>query len=248
MTLKVLIHKISRKLLKLVLKPIRVLAFHNVSDFYDCHLSIKEDWMSTDQFKKEILLLKKQYDFISIVEAYKHLKHDLFRKKKFCVLTFDDGFQSLKNVLPWLEEQKIPVTLFINAKYALGEGWGPQYEAYEKEIDPNVNMEELSKQLYLSMNEINKMQSPYITIGLHGYEHLDFSSLTIDIFKKNIDSCSTVLKNHPRYIPYMAYPWGRYNKSTQQVLKDMSIIPVFMNGDVNYKYKDGISRECLSSI
>ena len=103
--------------MKLRLQPIRVFCFHQVSDEYAPLTMWEEDWTQTELFKRNIQNLKERgYTFISLPEAYFKLKNDSFRREKYAVLTADDGFKSMLNILPWLIEQRIPVTLFVNPK------------------------------------------------------------------------------------------------------------------------------------
>ena len=115
------IAKIRRKWTKLRLQPIRVVCFHQVSDEYNPLTMWECDWTQTELFKRNILNLKRQgVIFLSLSEAYDKLRHDWYRRKKYVALTADDGYKSILNILPWLEEQKIPITLFINTKYLDG--------------------------------------------------------------------------------------------------------------------------------
>ena len=107
-------------MLRLRLQPIRVFCFHQVSDEFEPNTMKPCDWMRTEAFKDTILKLRRDYAFISLQEATKHLKHDSFRRKRYAVLTADDGWASMKNILPWLAEQGIPLTLFLNPSYLDG--------------------------------------------------------------------------------------------------------------------------------
>lgn len=114
------IDKITRKLLKLRFQPIRVFVFHQVSASFDPSTMWSCDWTEIEQFKRNILKLKSEYTFVSLPEAYEKLKKDKFRVRKYAVLTADDGWASVINVVPWLAEQKISVTLFLNPQYLDG--------------------------------------------------------------------------------------------------------------------------------
>ena len=116
----VIVRKIVRRLDKLLYCPIEVFVFHAVSDEFDENANKKVDWSSTTDFKNTITMLNSQYTFISLTDAYRRIKHDFFRRKKYAVLTCDDGYYSVLAILPFLEEKKIPITLFINPKYLDG--------------------------------------------------------------------------------------------------------------------------------
>lgn len=230
--------------MKLRLQPIRVFCFHHVSDTYDASYMWEEDWTQTEQFKRSIVELKRRgYEFISLADAHQKLKHDLVRCKKFAVLTADDGYKSILSILPWLEEQQIPITLFINTKYLDGKSWSAINEEQARQAKPDVDMlTEVCPDLYMSKEELFELTSSLISIGMHGHEHLDATKQTREEFTANVIECQNVLNKHPRYIPYFAYPWGRHSKETDTILADMNIIPVLIEGKKNYNNSEYIDR------
>ena len=107
--------------MKMRLQPIQVYCKHHVCAAFDAESMIACDRMNIAEFKAKIQAMRKEgVEFISLKDAYRHICKDRVRCKKYAVLTFDDGYASLKEILPWLEEQKIPATLFINGKYLDG--------------------------------------------------------------------------------------------------------------------------------
>ena len=229
MTLSVFIHKVLRKLMKMRLQPIRVFCLHHVCEQFDADAMYACDWMALDEFKQKINALRNQgYQFVSLTEAFEHLKKDWFRRKKYAVLTFDDGYKSLNEVLPWLEEQQIPATLFINGKYLDGKSY--RNNANEK---------------YLMYDELFSLSSHFIEIGSHGYEHADASQMDAEDFQKHINMNIQLLKNHPNYVPFHAYTWGRCTKETNDILKNLCVTPVYMDGMKNYNEINYIHREIL---
>ena len=241
-------HRIKNRLAKLRLQPIRVFCFHHVSKEYNPLTMWKCDWMQIDEFKRHVKRMQEHgYSFIPLDDAFKKLRGDFFRIRKYAVLTFDDGYASLKEILPWLEENHIPVTLFINTRYLDGKSWSAINEEQARRVKADVDMlTEVCPDLYLSHEELSGLNSPYITIGVHGHEHLDARQLSSVEFHKNVEQCRSVLKQHPRYIPYMAYTWGRYTSATNEELYKMGLIPVLVNGTMNYSYESkGIDRECI---
>ena len=112
--------RVKRKWRRLWLKPVRVFCFHHVSDEFEPETMKQSDWMQADAFKQRLLTLKKKNAFVSLDEAYRHIANDRYRLKRYAVLTADDGWASLRFILPWLNEQHIPVTLFLNPLYMDG--------------------------------------------------------------------------------------------------------------------------------
>lgn len=229
----VIVRKIVRRLDKLLYCPIEVFVFHAVSDEFDENANKKVDWSSTTDFKNTITMLNSQYTFISLTDAYRRIKHDFFRRKKYAVLTCDDGFASVMGILPFLEEQQIPVTLFVNPKYMDGK---TKREGYT--VNPQ----------YILKEEMWNLKSPMISIGMHGFEHNDATQMTKLEFSDSVERCMQILEPHPRYIPFFAYTWGNYSKMTQQVLSEKRIIPVFTDGESNYRYREGIGRKPIDSF
>ena len=229
MSISVFIEKIRRKWMKLRLRPIRVFCLHHVCEHFDAEAMYPCDWMVLDEFKQKIIALRRQgYQFISLTDAYEYLKKDWFRRKKYAVLTFDDGYKSLKEVLPWLEKQSIPTTLFINGKYLDGKSY-----------------RETPKEQYLTYEELFALTSPLIEIGHHGWEHTAATEMTNDELFDSLQKNTEILSNHPRYIPFWAYTWGRHTIGNDKVLLENLIIPVRIEGNKNYKWIGTIDREIL---
>ena len=234
--------------MKLRLCPIRVFCFHQVSETFDDSTMWECDWTQTELFKRNIQSLKEQgYNFISLSQAHEKLKRDRLRCKKYAVLTADDGYKSLLNILPWLEEQHIPVTLFINTKYLDGKSWSEINEEQARRAKPNVDMvKDVCPKLYLSQEELKQVAAmPNVTIGMHGHEHFDAKKQTVEEFKTNVERCQSALQNVPHTIPYFAYTWGRHNAETDEVLKGLGLIPVMISGTGNYNNTNYIDRELI---
>lgn len=217
--------------MKLRLQPIRVFCFHHVSDSFDESTMKIIDWMQTDEFKQAVEKLQKEgYVFISLPEAHEKLRHDIFRFRKYAVFTADDGWASLKNILPWLNERQIPVTLFLNPAYLDGK-----------------HFRERETEQYLTWNEVNRMheQYPLVTMGSHGWEHVEVWRQKEIEFEESVRQSNNILEQTPGYIRFFAYPYGRYNGKGNRILKNYGLIPVYVNGEVNYNNVNFINRELL---
>lgn len=229
MSISEFVKKIQRKWMKIRLQPIRVFCLHHVCEQFDADAMCACDWMALDEFKLKINALRSQgYLFISLTAAYEHLKKDWFRRKKYAVLTFDDGYKSLKEVLPWLEEQQIPATLFINGKYLDGKSY-----------------RESPNEQYLTYDELFSLTSPFIEIGHHGWEHTAATEMTDEELLESLQKNMEVLFAHPRYIPFWAYTWGRVTQNTDLILHKNLIVPILITGGKNYSFKGNINREIL---
>lgn len=224
-----LANKIWRKWMKLRLQPIRVYCLHHVSATFDAESMNEGDWMQIDEFKSKVMAMQQDgVEFISLTDAYRHMCNDWIRCKEYAVLTFDDGYASLKELLPWLEEQHIPVTLFINGKYLDG-------KSYRKN----------PKEKYLSKDELFTMTSPLIEIGSHGWEHTYATKMTEQKFAESVERNVQLLSKHPRYIPFHAYTYGDHSVSSDNTLNKHLIHPVYIDGLKNFNDNHIIHRELL---
>lgn len=224
-----LLHKIQRKWMKLRLEPIRVFCLHHACEQFDADIMYTCDWMALDEFKQKINVLRDQgYHFVSLTAAYEHLQKDWFRCKKYAVLTFDDGYKSLKEVLPWLEAQQIPVTLFINGKYLDGKSY-----------------RETVKEQYLTHDALFSLTSPLLEIGHHGWEHTAATEMTDEELLESLQKNIEVLSSHPRYISFWAYTYGIHDQNSDVTLSNNGMTLVLVNGGKNYKWMGAIDRELL---
>lgn len=226
-----LIHKIKRRWTKIRLQPIRVFCLHHVCAKYDPESMNACDWMQIDEFKAKVIAIQQDgVEFISLMEAYQHICKDWVRCKKYAVLTFDDGYASLKEILPWLNEQHIPTTLFINGKYLDG-------KSYRKN----------PKEKYLTNEELDQLskQYPLFTIGSHGWEHIHATDMTNDEFVVSAEKNVALLSSHPHYIPFWAYTYGNHTQFTDTYLRHLNIVPIYIDGMKNYNEAKVIHRELL---
>ena len=188
------------------------------------------DWTQIDVFKQRILSLKSKYTFISLAKVERRLVQDKVRLKNYAALTADDGWESLNSILPWLYEQQIPITLFLNPLYLDG---------VHKQIRKTERL--------LTYDEIEHIVShfaPYVTIASHGWSHKDCLKMTDDEFQNNVKKAETFLKGMDGYIPFYAFTFGRYKTRHLDYLNKNKLIPVLMDGGKNY-HKGAISRECI---
>lgn len=226
------VYKIRKKVLHTRLRPIRVLCFHAISDEFDQDCNWACDWMQTSKFKEIIGEIKKRYTFISLPDAYNHIIKDKFRIRNYAVLTFDDGDASVKNIVPWLIEQGIPITLFVCPDFLNGG---------IRDDHPNAQ--------FISTNELGellKIFDPYVTVASHGYYHKKCSQIPKSEFPELIRNAESFLKQYNSHkVPFFAYPFGDYNEFTNSILKNEGLVPVYVDGGKNFNDVSGIHRELL---
>lgn len=226
-----LVDIIKRKFTRFRLKPVRVFCFHHVSDVFEPDTMWECDWTQLEPFKKNIMTLKKKYTFISLKEAYNHISNDKFRKTDYAVLTSDDGWASLKNILPWLAEEKIPVTLFLNPLYMDGK----HYQSRDSEAF--LTKEEVA--------ELTERYEPFITIASHGWSHGDCMKMSMESFKDSVYKSEEYLTPLKGKVPFYAFTFGRHLVKQMEFLDQQNLVPVLIDGMVNYDDASCIHRECI---
>lgn len=224
-------YKVLKRLTQLRLTPIRIFCFHQVSDVFEPDTMWECDWTQTEVFKKKITALEEKYTFVSLTEAYNHIANDKLRLKNYAALTADDGWASVKNIVPWLAEQGIPVTLFLNPMYLDGEHF--QERATEK---------------LLTYEDVREMTNQYgflITIASHGWSHKDCLKMSDNEFEDSVRMAETALQGLEGKTPFYAFTYGRHQSNQVSLLKQWSLVPVFMDGAMNYLDASAIHRELL---
>ena len=219
--------------MKLKLHPIHIYCFHQISDVFDPESMWKCDWISTNDFKSKIYHLQKEYTFISLQEAYEKLQHDTVRLKKYAVLTADDGWLSMMNIIPWLAEQKIPITLFINPLYLDG------IHKQERETENLLTKKDLCEILQKYSN---------VSIASHGWSHKDTTKQDSKEFEDDVYKAEEVLSQISNKIPFFAFTYGRYRREYIGMLHKHHLVPVLIDGNANIKYKGAIHRENIDEV
>ena len=240
------IRKILHGICYLWHKPIIVFCFHKVSDVFDSLYGGIDDWTETEQFKHNIYNLQKKYTFISIEEAYKHLLHDKFRFRSYAVLTSDDGYQCILDILPWLEKEKIPITLFLSTQYLNGQSYDPWFDAHWKGLSIEEKIE-VVKNMYIQKQHLPTIDliSDNVSLSIHGYGHEEVSTMDAETFGAYVKKCREILEAHPRYKAFYAYTWGRHSDITDRVLCENGIVPVYCDGKENVLWDGIIHRICI---
>ncbi len=230
-SMDVSVNTIKRRWTRLRLRPIRVFGFHHVSATFEPETMWECDWTQTETFKQNVLALKKKYIFISLQEAYNHISNDKFRKTSYAVLTSDDGWASLKNILPWLAEEKIPVTLFLNPLYMDGK----HYQSRDSE-------KFLTKEEVVDLAE---RYEPFITIASHGWSHNNCLKMSMESFEDSVLKSEEYLKSIKGKVSFYAFTFGRHTIKQLEFLNQQFLVPVLMDGMVNYDDASCIHRECI---
>lgn len=155
-----------------------VLMFHDISIEKD---SGNDMYAVTMQRLKEILLWHKKhrYRFKSVNEIQSDTK------EKCCFMTFDDGYKSVLQALPLMEQYGVPFCIYIITS-------------------------KIGNQDYLSEQDIIKIaRNPLCTIGAHTHTHPYTRYLKREELESELMTCRKILEDLTSLkIEHFAYPYG----------------------------------------
>ena len=237
--------RLKKKGLRMRFRPIRVFCFHELGEAFED----SPDWIPTPFLIGTIQqLLDSGYKFISLEEAHAHLKNDRIRMSKYAVLTADDGLKCQLDVLAWLEEKKIPITLCLNVLSLSNKICGLPYRKWYH-IEDEETEKQYAEQLYISESELQEIDSDLVTFALHGVNHDEAATeISLDDFKQDVEACINKFSSNKHYVPFYAYKYGKHNRKTDEVLHQYSLTPILVDGEKNYNDASCIHRELLEAI
>jgi hypothetical protein len=184
-------------------KKIRVLMYHGV-DEHQADFDLLDPYVliSTKNFEKQIKYLSKTYNIISLYDLISHIKNKISFLPNSVVITFDDGLKNnYINAFPILQKYNTKATIFLVTGY-------------------------ITKDLFLSWEEIGKMADAGILFGCHTYSHPVLTTLNYEEAKKEIvNSKNSIEANLGKKNNLFAYPYGE--KDTF----DLNVKKILINND-----------------
>lgn len=180
---------------------IPILVYHKVGDGFsesnNNHKMSKKYNLSTSIFEEQIkYILGQGYTPLTIQDLIFRQKNNTLPKKPI-VITFDDGWKSqYQNALPILKKYNIPATFYIYT----GVTGSPKY---------------------MNWDELRVLVSFNMEIGSHTKNHPKLTKLQNFKLKEELKESKNILENKLNIkVTDFAYPYGDYNNSVIQALKD----------------------------
>jgi len=128
--------------------------------------------ITSSQFEQHLLYYKKNFDIISVEEAFENSKNDFQYKRKTISISFDDGFENnYTNALPLLEKHKTKATIFVSSSCVNENEWlwtdfiaalNYFYKDQEIEVDNYSFINSFDKKKKISLPDLIKT-TPYST-------------------------------------------------------------------------------------
>ena len=194
-----------------------ILAYHRFGEGQFPSTSIR-----MKQFKSHIAELKrKRYNILPITEIVQKI-NDGKKLPDFTVgISIDDAYSSVyEKAWPLLREAKIPFTLFISTDVVDRQATG-----------------------YMSWNQIRELKSAGVTIGSQTKSHKHLPLISIEDVKQEIDKANVRISREIGSRPDLfAYPYGEYNSSVRQLIKDRGFKAAFtQSSGALHKFSDKFS-------
>lgn len=176
-----------------------------------CYHSISNDWrfgVSLEAFTKQIEYLSQQYDFVSLSELQDVLAGKKQLRGQSAVITFDDGYSDILQIMPLLKKYSIRPTVFL---------LGDPAAADRVEMD--------TAKALLTVPQIQSLKKAKWELGSHSMTHPDFESLKgKNIQKEIIESKAKLAGELGSEIKYFAYPKGRYSSVIMKAVEQAGYV------------------------
>lgn len=127
-------------------------------------------------------------------------------------LTFDDGYRCLhKHVAPILKRYNLPATVYLTTSQI-------------SEDRPCVSDQTLGHypgEEFLTWDEVADLYANGWTIGSHGREHLDMTTLAVCELSDQMSISRADIENRlGNSCRHFSYPWGRHNPIVEQTVRE----------------------------
>lgn len=151
--------------------------------------------IEASKFEEQMQFLKSQgYETVTFEDLDKPLP------KKPIIITFDDGFKTVKEyAIPILQKYGFKATLFLAPHYI------------------NENHE-----YYLSWDDLREMvDANLVSVGSHTYTHIDVRTVSKEELLNEFEKCDTSIEKQLGIKSQtFCFPYGAFNKSTISYLKE----------------------------
>lgn len=179
----------------------------------------------------------KKYRFITIQECYAILSGEIKQEGKVVYLSFDDGWQSNLNLIPFIDKYQTPITIFVSVdpllpgnfwwEYALADGIETRDKMKMMSHENFVSSLESLKKKYslgrsaLTKQELVKIAShPLVSIQSHTMSHPILTNCDDEILSYELNSSKAYLENLiDREVNAFSYPNGNFSNREIEAVK-----------------------------
>jgi peptidoglycan/xylan/chitin deacetylase (PgdA/CDA1 family) len=209
----------------LIPQTVPVLGYHGFYETYNDKITVY--MLDTKTFDKQMNYLHKHHYHSLSMEEY-NCWHERKCKipRKSVLITMDDGYyNNYKYAMPILKKYDFNATMFYVGAYA----------------ESNSNHGEDG---YLSLDQIKeaKKEYPLMEFYSHSYNMHDESHILTTLTKKDIENDFNSFKKIDD-VKYMAYPYGIYNDTVKDVLKENNYSLAFLFGPNSKDFRKSSQKD-----
>lgn len=159
-------------------------------------------------FERQMLEIRKHGDLMSLHKAVKLLRNGSLRNKTAVVVSFDDAFENFyERAWPLLRELSIPATLFVPVGFLENEASTPLQGTASL---PPVSWAQLA----------HMVSTGLLTIGSHGWSHLDLRTATADAAMHELERSREVLEARlETSVGCYCYPRGLWSRRAERFVR-----------------------------
>ncbi len=184
--------------------PVFVLFYHRIADKHPNPWS-----MEYAMFRDQILWMKKRFDMVSLEEVQHRIANGKSARPAVSI-SFDDGYaENCDKALPFLLENKVPVTYFVTTDHTTNQK--PFPHDVEEGIPLPAN----------TLESLRALANAGVEIGAHTRTHPDLGSLTDpdEMFDEVITATREMEVHIGRKIRYFAFPFGQHSNLNVEVFE-----------------------------
>lgn len=189
--------------------PVFILCYHSFK---------KNDWrfsVDPEMFENQLKFLVENFDYLGVSDLRSRIQSKSKTKKSAFMVTIDDGYESIEEIMTICNRFQIKPTVFLLA-------------------DPkNANRSELgTKENFLSKAKIKFLNQKGWTFGSHTMTHGNLINLSendqvkeIMVSKKKLETDLGIK------IKYLAFPKGKYNAISEKLVRQAGYEMAFTMDD-----------------
>jgi peptidoglycan/xylan/chitin deacetylase (PgdA/CDA1 family) len=162
------------------------------------------------QFKRQIELLSKYFEFVSLDEVVASKPNS---KQRLASITFDDGFLSVKEqALRYLQSKRIPFSVFVNSMAI------KHNRLFYGASVPDINRT-YDKKVFLDESDVKELAAEGVVIGNHSSTHKDLAECDAASLKEEVlDNKVYIEELTGAAVRHLALPFGKREHYSEHVL------------------------------
>jgi peptidoglycan/xylan/chitin deacetylase (PgdA/CDA1 family) len=172
-----------------------ILLYHSVGD---------SPWATSEKdFRLQMLWLGQNAKLLSLPQLLENDADNFSDDLLQVSITFDDGYASLRDkALPILRDLGAVASVFINTGCI----------ADKTRVTSEETLGHYPQEYFLSWQDVAELEASSWTIGSHGVDHLDLTSVSSASVHTQLHASKTMIESRiSASCVYFAYTWGRHN-------------------------------------